>query len=128
HGAWQTKLTDFPHDRLGFYRVEAELSGAALSGGGGVKLAKLGTRPAGYLTYAVVPDPAERKDFGETGSRFGMQGGFGPWGNRSLALLGARWVLDGNFEWRRNEPERAGQFAEAMAKNPGKWGPVSPRE
>ncbi len=102
NGRWQTQVSA-PGQKLGFYRVYAKLSN-------GVPLQAAGSRPAGFLTYAVVPDPAQRRDYGETGSRFGMQGGFGPWADKVLALLGARWVLDGGLEWKKQEPDHAGQF------------------
>jgi hypothetical protein len=92
-----------PSDKFGFYRVRVKLAG-------GPALRPLGSRPAGFLTYAVVPDPRQRIDHGDRKSRFGMQGGFGPWAQESLAYLGARWVLDSEFEWRTKEPERSGQF------------------
>jgi hypothetical protein len=101
-GNWDNRV-DAPHDKLGFYRVYASLSN-------GVKLQAAGSRGEGFLTYAVVPDPAGRKDYGEFGSRFGMQGGFGPWADKVLALIGARWVLESPLEWKRQEPDRAGQF------------------
>lgn len=107
-GRWQTKI-QAPASKLGFYRVNAKLSN-------GVVLQSLGTRASGFLTYAVVPDPAQRKDYGEKDSRFGMQGGFGPWADDVLALLGARWVLDGGLEWAKQEPDRAGQFGADQVK------------
>lgn len=101
-GTWKTTISA-PADKLGFYRVYAKLSD-------GTPLASLGSRRSGFLTYAVVPDPAQRRDYGEFDSRFGMQGGFGPWADEALPMLGARWVLDGTYEWRKQEPDRAGQF------------------
>lgn len=95
---------DMPADQLGFYRVYAKLST-------GEELQGLGSRPPGFLTYAVVPDPALRVDYGEKETRFGMQGGFGAWADESLAYLGARWVLDSQFEWRTREPAHSGQFS-----------------
>lgn len=115
-GQWKQTLPA-PHDRLGFYRVYAKLTD-------GVDLAGIGSRKPGFLTYAVVPDPTQRKDYGEFESRFGIQGGFGPWADDVLPLLGARWVLDGSFEWRKLEPNAAGEFKAASAKiqpNKGKW-------
>jgi hypothetical protein len=95
-----------PSTRLGFYRVFARLST-------GVALPKLNTRPAGFLTYCVVPDPARRPEYSSTETRFGMQGGFCDKVN-VLPYLGIRWVL-GDYNWRALEPDRAGQFAEARA-------------
>lgn len=101
-GRWQSTV-QAPADHLGFYRVEARLSN-------GVQLEASGSRPVGALTYAVVPDPAQRVDYGEQ-SYFGMQGGFGRnWRESAMRYLGARWELDAGFEWRRNEPSYAGQW------------------
>ncbi|HEY8966491.1 MAG TPA: sugar-binding protein, partial [Candidatus Methylacidiphilales bacterium] len=94
----------------GFYRVYAKLSG-------GTKLRALGSRAEGFLTYAVVPEAAKRKLYPEDETLFGMQGGFGPWANEVLAYLGARWVLDGSLEWKKNEPTGPGQFTAAAAAN-----------
>ena len=115
-GAWQSGDVATAGGRLGFYRVNAAL-------GNGAKLAAVGSRAAGFLTYAVVPDPAARKQFPPAEATFGMQGGFGPWGAEALELLGASWVLDGEFEWIRQErePEMAGKF-KAAAYNPEKNG------
>lgn len=97
-----------PSDKFGFYRVKARLST-------GLELAAVGSRKAGFLTYCVVPDPAQRQNYGEMESRFAMQGGFGPWADKVLAYMGSRWVLDSGLEWRKNEPDHAGQFAAAIA-------------
>ena len=96
-----------PHARLGFYRVGAELSN-------GLLLHDLGTRPAGFLTYAVVPDPAKRADLDEDKSHFAMQGA--PWDKKKSALIGARWVLDDGLQWRRAEPKHAGEFGPEQAR------------
>lgn len=102
-GAWQSTITA-PDGQLGFYRVNAQLSN-------GVTLSPLGSRPAGALTYAVVPDPAQRVDYGEKNSFFGLQGGFGAsWGQSAQQYLGARWTLDSSFNWSDNEPNYAGQW------------------
>lgn len=118
---WTTTV-DAPSDKTGFYRVRAELSN-------GTKLEALGTRVEGFLTYAVVPDPALRLDFGMEGSRFGLDnclhGNFGPWRDRIFACMGARWTCtDIPGGWRECEPTHAGQFdpqpliAEAQAMPP----------
>ena len=105
-GHWQTTI-DAPHDKLGFYRVYAKLSN-------GILVHALGTRPAGFLTYIVVPDPTKRVDYGEDTNYFGMQG---PWGTQQSSLLGVRWVLDDSLFWTRTEPDHAGQFdADAVQK------------
>jgi len=105
NGHWQTKV-DAPRDRLGFYRVYARLSN-------NVPLHALGTRPAGFLTYIVVPDPAGRPDYGEDRNYFGMQG---TWHADICSLLGVRWTLDDSLFWKRMEPDRAGQFGPAEVK------------
>ncbi|HEY3330941.1 MAG TPA: sugar-binding protein [Capsulimonadaceae bacterium] len=96
-----------PSSTLGFYRVYAALPD-------GATIPKLGNRVAGYVTYAVVHDPATRTDYGESDSMFGMQGGF----NKDVPVipyLGVRWVL-GGYGWDRMEKDHAGQFAEDRAK------------
>ncbi len=95
-----------PSQRLGFYRVFARLST-------GETVPKLNTRPEGFITYCVVPDPDQRPEYPSTETRFGMQGGFSDKVN-VLPYLGVRWVL-GDYNWRNLEPDRAGQFAEALA-------------
>ena len=64
-GSWQ-KTYRMPADRLGFYRVRAKA--------GDAELPKLGSRPKGTLTYAVVPDPAKRPFVAEEDAFFGMFG------------------------------------------------------
>lgn len=102
------RVADPPCENLGFYRVYAELSD-------GTKLEALGSRAEGFLTYAIVPDPARRQDYGVEGSRFGMEGcltgHFGPWRDRILACMGARWVFATEPEpWRICEPLQGGTF------------------
>lgn len=100
-----------PNQTLGFYRVGTKLSND-------VTLAALGTRDPGFLTYAVVPDPATRVDVGEMDSRFGVQGGFSTKAN-VIPYLGIRWVL-GGYGWKDMEPDHSGQFTDnrnaALAK------------
>jgi hypothetical protein len=115
HGDGALRVVDPRCESLGFYRVYAQLSD-------GTKLAALGTRAEGFLTYAIVPDPSRRKDYGVDGSRFGMEGcltgHFGPWRDRILAGLGVRWVFALEPEpWRICEPLQAGTFdADALVK------------
>ncbi|MBN1557462.1 MAG: hypothetical protein JW951_04880, partial [Lentisphaerae bacterium] len=104
-GVWETEWSA-PAGRLGFYRVALGLSD-------GTTTPARGSRPAGMVTYAVVPDPAERTLYPPDDSRFGMQGGFNP-GINVVPYLGFRWIV-GGFQWRRLEPEHPGQFAEAVA-------------
>jgi hypothetical protein len=109
---WQTPVTAdgngnwhrtwaAPCSKLGFYRVWGKLSD-------GTQISGAGSRPSGYITYCIVPDPAKRVDVGEDNSRFGMQGGFSTKVN-VLPYLGIRWVL-GNYQWSKLEPDYPGQL------------------
>ncbi|MBC7489532.1 MAG: hypothetical protein H7240_05625 [Glaciimonas sp.] len=96
-----------PSSKLGYYEVRAKLSD-------GTALSRLGTRDAGFITYAVVPNPRERIDYGDALSRFGLQGGF----NKNVVVLpylGARYVIAGN-DWSKMEPGGAGQFLRDVFK------------
>ncbi|MDR3707502.1 MAG: sugar-binding protein [Capsulimonadaceae bacterium] len=101
-GAW-TGQVDAPSDHYGFFRVFGSLAD-------GTKIAPLGSRPAGFITYAVVPDPAARIDYGAEDSLFGMQGGFS---DRAAVIpyLGVRWT-SGGWAWDHNEPHSSGEFDE----------------
>ncbi|MFA6290815.1 MAG: hypothetical protein WC637_03485, partial [Victivallales bacterium] len=103
---WEIEV-DAPVVGLGYYRVHADLSN-------GVTLPQLGNRWAGFLTYAVVPDPATRKVFPIDKTYFGMQGGFNQKVN-ALPYLGVRYVMDGQFGWPKTEPDRPGQVTEKLA-------------
>ncbi len=96
-----------PASNFGYYRVEATLPD-------GTTHPKQGTRPAGFMTYAVVPDPAKRVDCGDAGSRFGMQGGFSAAQGSVIPYLGIRYMLAGPG-WRDLEPKNAGQFTAARS-------------
>lgn len=102
-GAWKTTITA-PNAQLGFYRVFAKLSN-------GVELPKCGSRQAGYLTYCIVPDPAQRPLYPEKETFFALSGGI----QYIFPYLGVRWV-GGGYQWRHFEPDHAGQFAETHAK------------
>ena len=91
-----------PASKFGYYRADASLPD-------GTALAALGSRPAGFVTYAIVPDPAKRINYGDAGSRFGMQGGFNLAQGSVIPYLGVRYVLGSG--WRDLEPKSAGQFA-----------------
>jgi hypothetical protein len=96
-----------PAAKFGYYRVDAALpDGIALSG--------LGTRPAGFLSYAVVTDPVKRVNYGDERSHFGMQGGFSDAQGSVIPYLGIRYVLGGPA-WGEFEPKYAGQFAAARS-------------
>jgi len=103
-GVWSATL-DAPADRLGFYRARVRLSN-------GVELPKLGTRAAGFITYAVVPDPNQRPLLPERETRFGMQGGAARNVN-VLPYLGVRWIL-GGYAWKDLEPTRPGEIADKL--------------
>lgn len=96
-----------PAGRLGYYEIKAKLSdGTPLSG--------LGTRPSGIISYAVVPDPTTRIDYGDVLSHFGLLGGF----NTSalvIPYLGVRYMLSGN-DWAQMEPDFPGQFEQERYK------------
>ena len=104
-GHWNTSFTA-PNSKLGFYRVNARLSN-------GTRLEKLGSRQEGYLTYCVVPDPKSRPLYDRADTRFGMSGGFSP-KVPIQPYLGIRWMY-GDYAWRDQEPNRAGEFAEKRA-------------
>lgn len=102
-GSWKIDAPA-PNQGIGFYKVIATTTA-------GGQLSRLGTRGAGYLTYAVVPDPAQRVLVDETKARFGMQGGLNSKLCDVFPYLGIRWILDSGYRWRDNEPDRAGQYA-----------------
>jgi len=112
-GKWATELLA-PCDKMGFYRVFVQLSN-------GLKLPEQGiSRRAGYITYAVVVDPARRKLYGEKESFFGLMG---PHVANVIPYLGVRWVLEPSaiairqygYAWGQMEPDYPGQFAEDRA-------------
>lgn len=79
-GCWSYVLRGLPNREWGFYRVYLKLSN-------GVILPKRGTRPAGFLTYAVVPDPDSRPVPPQGASVFGFHNSYiSPW-------VGARSVM-----------------------------------
>lgn len=96
-----------PHERLGYYEVSASLEG-------GATIAALGTRPAGRISYAVVPDPGERPDYGPARTRFAMQGGFHPRVN-VIPLLGFRYYIPGTY-WAKWDNAAPGEFVRQRAQ------------
>ncbi len=122
-GAWSVTVPA-PADRLGFYRVRAKLSeGTTIPAIGGK-----GDRPEGFISYAVVVDPAQRRLYPSADTVFGMQGGF----NRKIQVLpylGIRWVL-GPGHWGHLEPDHSGQVTEKwqQAKAKGEKFPADPFE
>jgi hypothetical protein len=73
----------------------------------GSNIAAAVTRPAGLFTYAVVPDPAKRIDYGAN-AHFGSEGGFN---NAApiFPLLGWRWIIAGPG-WYVNDAGAPGTF------------------
>jgi hypothetical protein len=102
HGNAARKVA-LPTDKLGYFEVHARLAD-------GTTLPALGTRPSGLVSYAVVPDPARRTDYGDEGSRFGLQGGFNATAN-IISFLGLRYVLQDGAGWAELEPHYAGEFS-----------------
>ena len=88
-GSWETVL-EAPGDRYGYFRVNASLSS-------GETLPKLGSRPAGCITYAVLPSPEERRLLPLEESFWGLMGNahgkadLRPWiGSRINSIVLAR--------------------------------------
>ena len=108
-----------PSTRYGYYRVEAALPD-------GTAVASMGSRPGGFISYAVVADPATRTNYGDAGSRFGMLGGFSSAMGPVMSYLGVRYLLAGPG-WDALEPHQAGEFATAhsVAVADGKKYPTS---
>ena len=126
-GEW-TKEIAAPCGKMGFWRVFVRLSN-------GVTLPKEGvSQRAGYMTYAVVPDPTKRKLYGEKTTRFGMNGLFSRQAN-VMPYLGLRWMYEPStiavrqygYAWGQMEPDHPGQFAEdrAAARSKGQAFPLN---
>ena len=98
-----------PGSKLGFYRVKASLAD-------GTSVPKLGSRPAGFISYCIVPDPAKRTLYPDDETFFGIQGSARD--NVNLyPYLGIRWILVWRAgSWAHFEPSQPGQFAEGLAK------------
>jgi hypothetical protein len=97
-----------PTSRYGYYRVNALLPD-------GNTIPQLGTRPKGFISYAIVADPAKRTNYGDTGSRFGMQGGFSPLQGSVIPYLGVRYILDSSG-WTALEPSDPEQFSQSRSQ------------
>lgn len=65
-GKWTGSLP-LPTERYGYYRLRAKC--------GGTELPKVGTRPPGCITYAVVFDPDKRKRYPDDWTFYGLMGG-----------------------------------------------------
>lgn len=94
-----------PAERLGFYRAYITMNYM----GHTIPVAASGSRPEGFITYSVVPDPASRQKLSESNAFFGMQGGFSDDTASLLPLLGVHWVL-GHLDWSQYAPESPEQF------------------
>lgn len=94
-----------PYQRLGYYQAHARLSG-------GATLPSVGSRPGGYLTYAIILDPSQRRSFPARETFFGMIGAF------ESALIGANWYVHNynTFTWKSFEPDNPEQFFERVAQ------------
>ena len=97
-----------PASKFGFYKIKAKLSD-------GTTLASAGSRPAGFVTYCVVPDPAKREALDQQDAFFFT---VGVDYIDTTNYLGGHWTHTGcgYYEWKNNEPKHAGEFAEARAK------------
>ncbi len=117
-----TGTTNGYNARLGFYRVYGKLDD-------GTTIAPIGSRnvlPPGtpsFITYAIVPDPAQRiPSLPEDQAFFGMQGGFNSnAGTDILAFLGVRWTLDGQWAWTRMAPYPNQRDVYAPDPGAGNW-------
>ena len=109
---------------LGFYRVFATLSD-------GTKLPAIGSRPEGYVTFAILRDPKRKGVYTMPYSHFMTEGG----GWRGFMGGGCWSQHQGSGQWRHLEYEGLGTYA----KNPNadkvilreslkKAGPVKPGE
>ncbi len=79
-GTWRGSVPA-PDKGYGFYRARVKLSS-------GVTTPKTGSRPAGEITYAVLPDPAARRVYPLAETFFGLHGqsaGMVRW-------IGGRWM------------------------------------
>jgi len=100
-----------PSSKLGFYRAGIHLMRTNLT------LAALRSRPGGYLTYVVLPDPTLRVQYPASQTFFGLQM---PDTITYLAPnLGVRWILASwDYGWRYGEHQYPGQFLNRRTANP----------
>lgn len=103
HDAYWHQCIPMPSEKLGFYRVGIHLMRT------NVTLAALRSRPGGYLTYVILPDPKQRVQYPATQTFFGLQM---PDTIAYLAPnLGVRWTLASwDYGWRYGEQQYPGQF------------------
>ena len=94
-GVWKGEFA-LPTDRYGFYRVRISA--------GDLTVAKRGSRPAGFVTYAVLSDPKDHPIYGADRHFMGLHGDSGDPG-LILPWLGARWTM--NPGWWDGAEDRA---------------------
>ena len=107
NGRWSGAVEGL-NDKLGFYKVFASLSN-------GTPLASAGSRPAGYLTYAVTPDPYARPNLPQSECVFGMQGDYNDKTEIVMPFLGIRWY-NKTYGWKYFEAINSGKFEKTVEK------------
>ena len=100
HISWKLKKLGF---NLGFYRVYATLSD-------GTKLPAVGSRPEGYITFAIMRDPKKKGVYTMPYTHFMTEGG----GWRGFMGGGAWRQHQGGGQWRHLEDKGLGTYS----KNP----------
>jgi len=97
-----------PASKLGFYKVKAKLSN-------GATIAAEGSRPEGFISYCVVPDPAKREELSQDDAFFFA---ITQTSIDTTNYLGGRWTHTGwgYYAWKFCEPNRSGEFSELRAK------------
>ena len=111
HALYAHQCLPVPSSKLGFYRASVHLMRT------NVTLAALRSRPGGYLTYVVLPDPTLRPQYPASQTFFGLQM---PDSITYLAPnLGVRWILASwDYGWRYGEHQYPGQFLDRRTSNP----------
>ncbi|HZR35840.1 MAG TPA: hypothetical protein VFA75_10730 [Nevskia sp.] len=104
--SWQARFTP-QTQQTGFFRIYA----TAVGGSESATLPAMGTMPAGYLTYVVVPSVSARPPLSEDNAFFGMQGGFSGNTTSLIPMLGIRWLL-ASLRWDQTEPDHHQQLVE----------------
>ena len=107
NGRWSGTVEGL-NDKLGFYKVFASLSN-------GTPLASAGSRPSGYLTYAVTPDPYARPNLPQSECIFGMQGDYNAKTEIVMPFLGIHWY-NKTYGWKYFENINAGKFEQNVEK------------
>jgi len=111
---WSGSVTG-PSTNLGFYRVYGQLTDGTTIAPAGSN-AQADGKPS-FATYAVVPDPSQRRaTITDAHAFFGLAGGFGV-GNQILSQLGVRWIKESQWSWAAMEP--TANERNTFAPNPG---------